>query len=621
MGKKKAFMYQLKQEQNLLNFDSVRPAKKQVLDKPAFSKPSPQKHPQRIGLYLLAILAIAAVVFFYTTVPTEDTIYTELHLSSKYPVVWPAPGNMTLGTGTIKISGLKLSTSYDIVQKRFDGLGFPKGHQVVVTLEQIGFDTFHPKLDDSINEYYAIYYRGNGVLIKSYNVYGAMHALSTLRQMVRSARGVHTLPSTIDVEDVPAFPHRGLMIDTGRTFLPQKLIKETVDTMAFVKLNVLHWHLTDAQNFPYVPPSRPELSLGSTGETYSQQDIKDIVTYAAERGVRVVIEIDTPAHTYSWSVSYPELMTCFDSNSQNHASCPEPPCGALDITNSTKLPNIEALVKDVWKDVMKVAPDSYVHVGGDELKKSCASSPDNLHGDFVNYINHMVTFMTSQGKNTIVWEDIIQPYLTNTSASTLNKDIVIETWLGDHIPEIADGLGHKVIASGTFWYLDVGRNTFFLDNPSWATFSAWQFMYNVDILAGVQNKSNVLGGEACVWGETIDQANFDTLTWPRASVVAEVLWSNPPMMPNAENVKTRLQHANNTRTSVWQRFQYHRQDLVALGRRASPVAPPFCVENELCADYANDKSRNKVVWPTTALVELPTPSPAFCYGTNGWMLY
>lgn len=614
-------MYQLNQEQNLINFDSVRPAKKQVLDKPAFSKPSPQKHPQRIGLYLLAILAIAAVVFFYTTVPTEDTISTELHLSSKYPVVWPAPGNMTLGSGTIKISGLKLSTSYDIVQKRFAGLGFPKGRQVVVTLEQIGFDTFHPKLDDSINEYYAMYYRGNGVLIKSYNVYGAMHALATLRQMVRSAGGVHTLPSTIDVEDVPAFPHRGLMIDTGRTFLPKKLIKETVDTMAFVKLNVLHWHLTDAQNFPYVPPSRPELSLGSTGETYSQQDIKDIVTYAAERGVRVVVEIDTPAHTYSWSVSYPELMTCFDSNSQNHASCPEPPCGALDITNSTKLPNIEALVQDVWKDVMKVAPDSYVHVGGDELKKSCASSPDNLHGDFVNYINHMVTFMTSQGKNTIVWEDIIQPYLTNTSASTLNKDIVIETWLGDHIPEIADGLGHKVIASGTFWYLDVGRNTFFLDNPSWASFSAWQFMYNVDILAGVQNKSNVLGGEACVWGETIDQTNFDTLTWPRASVVAEVLWSNPPMMPNAENVKTRLQHANNTRTSVWQRFQYHRQDLVALGRRASPVAPPFCVDNELCADYANDKSRNKVVWPTTALVELPTPPPAFCYGTNGWMLY
>ena len=105
------------------------------------------------------------------------------------------------------------------------------------------------------------------------------------------------------------------MIDTGRVYLPIYLIKNTINTMAFIKLNVLHWHLVDSQNFPYLCPTHPDLALASIGGTYSQNDIKEIITYAKQRGVRVIIEIDTPAHTFSWGKAYPNLMTCNDGES------------------------------------------------------------------------------------------------------------------------------------------------------------------------------------------------------------------------------------------------------------------------------------------------------------------
>ena len=291
---------------------------------------------------------------------------------------------------------------------------------------------------------------------------------------------------------------------------------------------------------------------------------------------------------------------------QNHKSCPEPPCGALDITDPDKSLKIQELVQDVWSDIIKVNIDNMVHIGGDELKKGCIISnrQKNLQSSFENYIKVLSNYIKINNKTTIMWEDILTPYL-KTKKSPLNKSIIIETWLGDNIPAITD-MGHSVIATGTFWYLDVGRNTFFLDNPSWAMFAAWQYMYNRDITLGVKDKTKVLGGEVCVWGETIDESNFESLTWPRASTVAEVLWSNPIFNENQQGVRTRLQDKNNQRTDVWKRFQYHRQDLISMGVKASPVAPPFCLENPECTQYANSADRNKVVWPNT-LFSSPGP--------------
>ena len=549
-------------------------------------------------VFLVLFLTVVTIGWVVFSLLSSGSITTNIRLSRKYPVVWPAPRKMSQGD-PVKLSGLVLKSRCPLLKHRFFQLGFPRGSSVVINIIEEGSCNFQPHLDFGIDESYSINYDGHEIDIKAPTVYGAMYALTTLRQLVRSDDTGHWIPSTIQVKDQPAFPHRGLMIDTGRVYLPKYLIKKTIDSMAFVKLNVLHWHLVDAQNFPYVPPSHPELAQGSTGKTYSQKDVKNIVEYANARGIRVVMEIDTPAHAYSWSVSHPDLVTCFDSSSQNHASCPEPPCGALDITHKIKLPDIHSLVQDVWKDAMETTQDSFVHIGGDELKKKCSVHPETLQKDFEAYVNTLATFMKSQGKTVVLWEDILNPYLTSSTPPNLSKNVVIETWLGDHVPHIADKLNYKVIATGTFWYLDVGRNTFFLDAPSWASFSAWQYMYNRDILAGVQNTENVLGGEVCAWGETIDEMNLASLTWPRASAVAEILWTNPPLNKNAQGVMTRLQHSDNSRTDVWRRFQHHREDLLELGTRASPVAPPFCVHSDLCADYANDKSRNKAHWPVT----------------------
>ena len=550
----------------------------------------------------------------------------KLKLSSKYPVVWPKPrGLYTVSNNTKNINGLTINTKENMLSNRFSQLNFPKGSTIInVTIKYPN----NTDLDIGIDESYKLNYSGNTIEINSNNKYGAMHALTTLRQLVRTDDdNKNYIPENITISDSPKFSYRGVLIDTGRVYLPIDLITRTIDGMAFVKLNVLHWHLTDAQTFPYEPPSNPKLSKGSTGKIYSQQDIIDITEYAKNRSVIVMIEIDTPAHTYSWGVSHPDLMACTDIGSQSHSSCQEPPCGSLDITDDTKLPQIQKLVKEVFDDVIKATSQNYVHIGGDELKKGCV--PDckpvnncNIQTKFEEYVKNLTDSLHSKGKKVIMWEDILGPYLDGSVVDpNINKNIIMETWTGDHSQQILK-LGYKIISTGTHWYLDVGRNAFFLDNPSWAMWASWQSMYNHDVTKNIDEDlvQNILGGEVCIWGETIDETNFDSLAWPRSSTVAEVLWSDPPfneehaqkgISPYTGKYKTRLMDSSNNLTDVWNRFKYHREDLLQLGIGAEPVGPPFCTQNpEICNAYSNSPDRNTTVWPN---VPFSCPGPmSYC---------
>ena len=138
---------------------------------------------------------------------------------------------------------------------------------------------------------------------------GALRGLETLQQLVAADSVSYFLPA-VTIEDAPRFPWRGLLIDAGRHFMPVDVIKRNLDGMAAVKMNVLHWHLTEDQGFRVECKTFPKLhQLGSDGFYYTHEQIKDIINYAADRGIWVLPEFDIPGHTTSWFVGYPELAS------------------------------------------------------------------------------------------------------------------------------------------------------------------------------------------------------------------------------------------------------------------------------------------------------------------------
>jgi hexosaminidase len=192
------------------------------------------------------------------------------------------------------------------------------GATIVVACEGLGLTT--PALGE--DETYSID-ADRQVLLSANTVVGAMHGLETLLQLVSGDHDGFFIPG-VRIQDRPRFPWRGLLIDVGRHFEPVEVIKRELDGMAAVKLNVLHWHLSEDQGFRVESRKYPKLQgLGSDGQYYTQAELRDVVEYARLRGIRVVPEFDMPGHVTSWVTAYPELASGLaDSASSTRPSTP-----------------------------------------------------------------------------------------------------------------------------------------------------------------------------------------------------------------------------------------------------------------------------------------------------------
>ncbi len=200
-----------------------------------------------------------------------------------------------------------------------------------------------------------------GARLTAPTVVGALRGLATLEQLVQADSAGFYLPA-VHISDAPRFPWRGVLIDAGRHFVPPELIRRTLDGMAAVKLNVLHWHLSEDQGFRVESKRFPKLhGLGSDGQYYTQQELRDLVAYARDRGIRVVPEFDMPGHSTSWFVGYPE-----------HASAPGPYAierrfgvfpPAFDPTRESTYLFLEQFITEMTG----IFPDPYWHIGGDEV--------------------------------------------------------------------------------------------------------------------------------------------------------------------------------------------------------------------------------------------------------------
>lgn len=177
--------------------------------------------------------------------------------------------------------------------------------------------------------------------------------------------------SEAQISDQPAFTHRGLLLDTARNFLPIDDIKRQVDAMASCKLNVLHWHATDSQSFPLESKRVPLLSrygAYSAEQVYSTQQVEDLIKYANIRGVRVIIEIDSPSHVgngWQWGseVGLGDLAVCLNQQPWRQY-CIQPPCGQLNPANK----NVYNVLGDLYNDMIDMLPQNEAfHMGGDEV--------------------------------------------------------------------------------------------------------------------------------------------------------------------------------------------------------------------------------------------------------------
>jgi len=343
---------------------------------------------------------------------------------------------------------------------------------------------------------------------------GAMHGLQTFLQLVSVSPDGFTAPA-VSIQDQPRFPWRGLMIDVSRHFIPLDVLKRNLDGLEAVKMNVFHWHLSENQGFRAESKKFPKLqTLGSDGLFYTQDEIRDLIAYARDRGIRVVPEFDMPGHSTAWFVGYPEL-----------ASAPGPyeierkwgifdP--AMDPTNEKTYKFLDELVAEMTK----LFPDHYFHIGGDEVngkqwdanpkiqefkKSHNLATNEALQAYFSERIQKIVT---KHGKAVVGWDEVFIPGVP--------KDIVIQSWRGQaSLAQAASQGYHGILSNG--YYLDLG-------------WSAARH-YAVDPLSGPaanltpDQQKLVLGGESCMWSEYVNPENIDSRIWPRNAAIAERLWS------------------------------------------------------------------------------------------------
>ena len=349
------------------------------------------------------------------------------------------------------------------------------------------------------------------------NPLGVLRGLETFRQLVvTSARGQqgYEVPA-LDIQDHPRFPWRGLHLDISRHWMPIEVVKRNLEAMAAVKLNVFHWHLSDDQGFRVESKRFPKLQqLGSDGLYYKQEQVREVIAYASDRGIRVVPEFDIPGHATSWLVGYPQL-----------ASAPGPyqierNWGVFDPTMDPTRESTYQFLDTFIGEMAALFPDQFFHIGGDEVNgKQWKSSArirafirqhhlKDAEGLQAYFNRRLQKTVAKYGKRLEGWDEILDP--------DLPKDIVIQSWRGQK--SLAESARHgfsSVLSAG-----------YYLDHMEPAS-----TLYAVDPLdrdaanLSDEEKARILGGEVAMWGEFVSPENVDSRIWPRAAAVAERLWS------------------------------------------------------------------------------------------------
>jgi hexosaminidase len=369
------------------------------------------------------------------------------------------------------------------------------------------------------DESYHLEISANHVQLTAANPLGILHGLQTFLQLVRTTPQGFSVP-VVTIDDQPRFPWRGLMIDVSRHFIPVPMLERDLDGMEAVKLNVFHWHLSDDQGFRAESKKLPLLQeKGSDGLYYTQDQIREVIGYARDRGIRVVPEFDMPCHTTSWFAGYPELAS---------GKGPYQIARTYGVLNAAMDPTKDSTYKflDTFiGEMAEVFPDPYFHIGGDECNgKEWNANPEiqafmHQHGIANNaalqayFTAKVQKIVASHQKIMEGWDEVLQPETP--------KDVAIQSWRGLASLAQAARQGNRGMLS-TPYYLNLDRPTsfYYLSDP----------LGDQAASLNAEQKARILGGEACMWSEYVDPETINSQIWPYLAAIAERFWS-------AENVK------------------------------------------------------------------------------------
>ncbi|KAI9442927.1 N-acetylhexosaminidase [Lactarius indigo] len=376
---------------------------------------------------------------------------------------------------------------------------------------------------------------GNAAVLSANSTLGLFRGLTTFAQLWYTASGtVYTLGAPVAIQDSPAYPYRGFMLDTARNYFLVSDIKRTLDALSWVHINTFHWHIVDSQSFPLVVPGFTEISQkGAYSESaiYTPGDVASVVAYAGARGIDVLVEIDTPGHTTSISKAHPEHIACAEATPWvTYAN--EPPAGQLRLAS----PATVNFTVGLLSAVAKLFPSTLFGTGGDEINARCyqddAQTQEDLGGRTVAQALDTFTQAThgalrGLGKTPVVWEEMVLNFNL-----TLSNETIALVWISSDNAAAVAAKGFRFIhAASNSFYLDCGAGEWLGNDPggnSWCEpFKTWQNAYTFDPLANLTAAQAplVLGGEQLLWTEQSGPQNLDTIVWPRAAASAEVFWS------------------------------------------------------------------------------------------------
>ncbi len=485
-------------------------------------------------------------------VPRQLTVnYGKNHISNKFTV-------SVQGNATDTVLYKAVNRAYQVLNRK-TGLVF--GQQYITPADKGDSASLIVNVKTQamagigMDESYLLKINERQIVLNAATTIGALRGLQTIIQLCDKDENGYYFPLVV-IDDSPRFKWRGLMIDVARHFISYEEMKKNIDAMAAVKMNVLHWHLTDDEGFRVESKVFPLLhQKGSNGDYYTQAQLKDIVKYAADRGIIVVPEFDMPGHAQSWFAGYPEMASQPGPYrpgprmqwQKEHPEVKVPQGKTIaDIIANMVGPTFDPTNEKVYTfldkfiaEMTTIFPAGYMHIGADEnngmawklnpaimdwMKQHQMQSTDDLQRYFVQ---RMYGIMKKHNRQMIGWEEIYN--------DKLPADAIVHKWIPSDNGMIKSfGMAndiaqhHPVLISEGF-YLDL--------------FLPAYIHYNNSAFASATNP-NILGGEGAQWTELADNNNVDGRIWPRAGAIAERLWS-PASVNDADDMYRRLYVLNN----------------------------------------------------------------------------
>ena len=400
-------------------------------------------------------------------------------------------------------------------------------------------------------EGYRLTVSSNGVAVVAADEAGEFYALQTLRQLAEPAGEGVAIPC-VKIEDSPAYRWRGLLLDEGRHFFGKGTVKRLLDLMAFHKLNVLHWTLTQDQGWRIEIKKYPRLTeVGAwrassprhwapdvSDETpygpyfYTQDDVREIVAYAKARQIMIVPEIEVPGHSLAAIASYPELA-CGVGEVPSETPCT---WGVKTVLYCVGNEKTWTFLKDVLDEVCALFPAPYLHIGGDEAPKDCWKEcpkcqalirREKLKDEEALQVwtaQKLRDYLAKRGKRIMGWQELLEGGVFEDEVITM------------HRPNMQGQLAAKgvtlVLSPVDTCYFDYGQglaNDPF-EYPAWAPVVPLCDIYRFDPSSGVAeaDRARILGAQGNLWSEDIwNETDLMWKAWPRSCALAEVLWTAP----------------------------------------------------------------------------------------------